>query len=157
VELKKVQFMQRHLGEEFDGFIAGVTAFGFFVELEELFVEGLVHISTLDDDLYNYMEKQHSLIGRRLKRIFRIGDRVRVKVAGVVPATRRIEFVLAAHTAGAVSARQSQADTAHEEYPRIPIKGKRVAVAPRNNSVPKGVTTGGSRRGSERPTGRKRH
>ena len=54
VELKKVQFMQRHLGEEFDGFITGVTGFGFFVELEELFVEGLVHITTLDDDLYSY-------------------------------------------------------------------------------------------------------
>ena len=63
VELKKVQFMQRHLGEEFDGFITGVTGFGFFVELEELFVEGLVHITTLDDDLYTHLEKQHSLIG----------------------------------------------------------------------------------------------
>jgi len=74
VELKKVQFMQQHLGEEFNGFITGVAGFGFFVELEELFVEGLVHLTTLDDDLYSYMEKQHSLIGRRLKRVFRIGD-----------------------------------------------------------------------------------
>ena len=101
VELKKVQFMQRHLGEEFDGFITGVTGFGFFVELEELFVEGLVHITTLDDDLYTHLEKQHSLIGRRSKRTFRIGDAARVKVAAVVPATRRIEFVLVEHSSSA--------------------------------------------------------
>ncbi len=84
VEMKKVQFMQQHVGEEFDGFITGVTAFGFFVELEELFVEGLVHITTLADDLYTFAEKQHSLIGRRTARVFRIGDKARVKVASVV-------------------------------------------------------------------------
>jgi ribonuclease R len=126
VELKKVQFMQRHLGEEFDGFITGVTGFGFFVELEELFVEGLVHITSLDDDLYTFMEKQHSLIGRRLKRVFRIGDKARVTVATVVTATRRIEFTLAAHTASAPPGRPGASVVAQEEYRRIPIKGKRI-------------------------------
>ena len=127
VELKKVQFMQRHLGEEFNGFITGVTGFGFFVELEELFVEGLVHITTLDDDLYSYMEKQHSLIGRRSKQVFRIGDAARVKVAAVVPATRRIEFVLVGHTASATPARPVSISMPQEEYPRIPLRGKRVS------------------------------
>jgi ribonuclease R len=127
VELKKVQFMQRHLGEEFNGFITGVTGFGFFVELEELFVEGLVHITTLDDDLYSYMEKQHSLIARHSKQVFRIGDAARVKVAAVVPATRRIEFVLVGHTASAPPARPAGISTSHEEYPRIPLRGKRVS------------------------------
>ena len=124
VELKKVQFMQRHLGEEFDGFITGVTAFGFFVELEELFVEGLVHITTLDDDLYNFVEKQHSLIGRHTKRVFRIGDKTRVKVAAVIPATRRIEFVMVEHTVSAPPVRGAVASV--DEFPRIPIRGKRV-------------------------------
>jgi ribonuclease R len=127
VELKKVQFMQRHVGEEFDGFITGVTAFGFFVELDQLFVEGLVHITTLDDDLYTHMEKQHSLIGRHSKRLFRIGDKVRVTVAAVVPATRRIEFTLADHTASAPPGRLGTTATQQEEYPRIPVKGKRVS------------------------------
>jgi ribonuclease R len=127
VELKKVQYMQQHLGEEFNGYISGVTAFGLFVELEELFVEGLIHISTLDDDLYTHLEKQHSLIGRRLKRVFRIGDRLRVKVAAVLPATRRIEFVLVEHSASASPARLSTNAAAHEEYPRIPISGKSVS------------------------------
>jgi ribonuclease R len=156
VDLKKVQFMQRHLGEEFDGYIAGVTAFGFFVELEKLFVEGLVHISTLDDDLYSYMEKQHALIGRRLKRVFRIGDRVRVKVAAVVPATRRIEFVLAAHTGAAPQVRQSPTGQAQDEYPRIPIKGKRIAAGPSSDTASRDTSTGTPRRGQEQPSGRKR-
>lgn len=132
VELKKVQYMQRHLGEEFDGYISGVTAFGLFVELEELFVEGLVHISTLDDDLYSFDEKHHSLIGRRLARVYRIGDAVRVKVAAVTPATRRIEFILAGHTPSNMPTGTSPAHPVHEEYPRIPVKGKRPAAIQRN-------------------------
>ncbi len=126
VEMKKLQYMQQHLGEEFNGYITGVTGFGFFVELEELFVEGLVHITTLADDLYTYAEKQHSLIGRRSQRVFRIGDQVRVKVAGVTPATRRIEFVQVSHTPSQPAIRPATPIVQSEEYPRIPVKGKRV-------------------------------
>jgi ribonuclease R len=153
VELKKVQFMQQHLGEEFNGFITGVTGFGFFVELEELFVEGLVHITTLDDDLYSYMEKQHSLIGRRSKQVFRIGDAARVKVAAVVPATRRIEFVLVGHTASAAPARPGGVTTPHEEYPRIPLRGKRVSST---GQRPEKDTKSGPGRSKGRPAGKKR-
>jgi ribonuclease R len=119
--------MQQHLGEEFDGYITGVTGFGFFVELEELFVEGLVHLSTLVDDLYTHAEKQHSLIGRRSRRVFRIGDKARVKVAAVSPTDRRIEFVLTGHTPSAPAAGPSAIVTPGEEFPRIPIKGKRIS------------------------------
>ncbi|OGR30226.1 MAG: hypothetical protein A2X83_01850 [Desulfuromonadales bacterium GWD2_54_10] len=126
VEMKKLQYMQQHLGEEFNGYITGVTGFGFFVELEELFVEGLVHITTLADELYTYAEKQHSLIGRRSQRVFRIGDQVRVKVAAVTPATRRIEFVQVSHTPSQPAIRPTTPIVESEEYPRIPVKGKRV-------------------------------
>jgi ribonuclease R len=126
VEMKKLQYMQKHVGDEFDGYITGVTAFGFFVELEELFVEGLVHISTLTDDLYTHAEKQHSLIGRRTGTVFRIGDAARVSVASVSPATRRIEFILAAHTASSPAPRPGAGATGAEEYPRIPLRGKRL-------------------------------
>jgi ribonuclease R len=126
VEMKKLQYMQQHVGEEFDGYITGVTPFGFFVELEELFVEGLVHISTLTDDLYTHAEKQHSLIGRRTGTVYRIGDAARVTVASVSPGTRRIEFVLAAHTASTPAARTGAGTTGSEEYPRIPLRGKRL-------------------------------
>ncbi|MBV5338052.1 MAG: ribonuclease R [Deltaproteobacteria bacterium] len=128
VEMKKLQYMQQHVGEEFDGYITGVTAFGFFVELEELFVEGLVHISTLSDDIYNHAEKQHSLIGRRTGTIFRIGDAARITVVSVSPGTRRIEFTLATHTASAAAPRTGAGMNVSEEYPRIPLRGKRLTT-----------------------------
>ena len=126
VEMKKLQYIQQHVGEEFDGYITGVTGFGFFVELEELFVEGLVHISTLTDDTFTHAEKQHSLIGRRTGRVFRIGDAARITVASVSPATRRIEFVLAAHTASLSAPRTDAGRGGSEEYPRIPLRGKQL-------------------------------
>jgi ribonuclease R len=95
VELKKLQFMKDKTGEEYDGFISGVTPFGFFVELIEYFVEGLVHVSTLRGDFYHYIEKQHSLVGENTKETFRIGDRIRVVVALVSLEKRQIDFNLA--------------------------------------------------------------
>ncbi|MDO9067518.1 MAG: ribonuclease R [Deltaproteobacteria bacterium] len=126
VEMKKLQYMQQHVGEVFDGCISGVTGFGFFVELEELFVEGLVHISTLGDDMYNFAEKQHSLIGRRTARVFRIGDKARIKVTSVSPATRRIEFLLVDHKSSTPQAQSAVLTAGTEEYPRIPVRGKRL-------------------------------
>ncbi len=94
VDLKKIEFMERHVGEEFDGAIAGVTAFGFFVLLDEYHVEGLVHVSTLTDDYYVYIEEQHALLGQRKRRKFQLGDRVRVQVARVDREAREIDFEL---------------------------------------------------------------
>jgi ribonuclease R len=158
VEMKKLQYMQQHVGEEFDGYITGVTAFGFFVELEELFVEGLVHITTLTDDIYSHAEKQQSLIGRRTGTVFRIGDAARVSVASVSPATRRIEFVLAAHTASTSVPRPGTSATGSEEYPRIPLRGKRLAgLQPRGENREQGDRSGGNTlSGKGKGGGRKR-
>jgi ribonuclease R len=135
VEMKKLQYMQQHVGGEFNGYITGVTAFGFFVELEELFVEGLVHISTLADDLYSHAEKQHSLIGRRTGTVYRIGDAARITVASVSPGTRRIEFVLASHTTSSTTSRI----VGSEEYPRIPLRGKKLTgIQPRGDKGEQG-------------------
>lgn len=143
VEMKKLQYMQQHVGEQFDGYITGVTAFGFFVELTELFVEGLVHISTLSDDLYSHAEKQHSLIGRRSGKVFRIGDAVRITVASVSPGTRRIEFVLAAHTTSSPTPRTAAGVAGTEEYPRIPLRGKRLTgLQPRGDDREQGERGG---------------
>jgi ribonuclease R len=95
LQLKRVQFMQDKVGQEYDGVVSSVTGFGFFVELREVFVEGLVHISTLGDDFYELREGQHLLRGRRTRRTFRVGDPVRVAVAGASPDRRQIDFVLA--------------------------------------------------------------
>jgi len=129
VELKKLQFMQGKIGQEFDGFIAGVTGFGCFVELTEVFVEGLVHISTLLDDLYSFDEKNHALVGRRSGKVLRIGDPARVRVVAVNPQARRIEFVLESSTPVRRDLPVSPATT--EEYPKIPVKGKRPTLTRR--------------------------
>jgi ribonuclease R len=94
--LKKVQFMQKFVGEEFDGYISGVTSFGFFVELRELYIDGLVHVSSLGDDYYEYREREHELRGVGAGRSFRLADKVRVKVARVDVEKRHIDFALVA-------------------------------------------------------------
>jgi len=94
IELKKVEFMERHLGEEFEGTVAGVTVFGFFVLLDSYFVEGLVHVSTLGDDFYRFREGEYALVGERRGRRFRLGDRVKVQVARVDREERRIDLHL---------------------------------------------------------------
>lgn len=94
VALKKVQFMQDKIGQTFEGFVSDVTPFGFFVELDDFFVEGLVHVTRLTDDFYEYLERAHCLRGRRQRRTFRLGDPVRVRVIGVSSERRQIDFVL---------------------------------------------------------------
>ncbi len=94
VALKKVEYMERHLGEEFHGRISGVAAFGFFVTLEDVFVEGLVHVSGMTDDYYRLEERQHTLVGERGGQRFRLGDRVLVQVARVDKEARHIDFAV---------------------------------------------------------------
>jgi ribonuclease R len=101
-DLKKVEYMERHLGDEFDGTVSGVTSFGFFVLLDAVFVEGLVHVSSLTDDYYIFVEEQYSLIGERTRRRFRTGDRVRIRVDAVDIEQRRIVFELLAAERDAV-------------------------------------------------------
>jgi ribonuclease R len=95
VQLKKVQFMQDKVGETYAGFVSGVVPFGFFVELERWFIDGLVHVATLTDDRYELDEQRHLLKGRRRGRVFRLGDPVRVRVASVSLERKQIDFVLA--------------------------------------------------------------
>ncbi len=94
MEWKKVKFMEDRVGEDFDGLIVSVTKFGLFVELSELFVEGLVPLSTLTDDRYTYHENTKQIIGQRSRRTFSLGDRVRVLVDRIDPAQKKIQFAL---------------------------------------------------------------
>lgn len=93
VEMKKVEYMQQFLGEIFTGVVSGVTPFGMFVELENL-VEGLVHVASLTDDYYEYVETPPSLVGTRTRRRWRIGDAVTVQVVRVSVEQRQVDFVL---------------------------------------------------------------
>jgi len=94
MEWKKVKFMEDRVGEDFDGLIVSVTKFGLFVELAELFVEGLVPLSTLTDDRYTYHENTKQIIGQRSRRTFSLGDQVRVLVDRIDPVQKKIQFAL---------------------------------------------------------------
>jgi ribonuclease R len=94
VDLKKAQFMMDKIGEEFSGMITSLASFGFFVELDAYFVEGLVKLSSLTDDDYNYYEKEYVIKGRRHGRKFHLGDAVRVKVVRINAFRSEIDFEL---------------------------------------------------------------
>ncbi|MEM7401034.1 MAG: ribonuclease R [Pseudomonadota bacterium] len=90
----KCEFMQDKLGQEFDGVITSVTAFGFFVMLNEYFVEGLVHVTNLKNDYYHYDELSHCLFGERSKKRYSLGDEVKIIVARVSLDERKMDFSL---------------------------------------------------------------
>ncbi len=94
LEWKKVKFMQDRVGEDFDGLIISVTKFGFFVELTELFVEGLVPLNTLTNDRYTYHENTREIIGQRLRKTYRLGERIRVLVDRIDPVEKKIQFAV---------------------------------------------------------------
>jgi ribonuclease R len=91
----KCYYMRDKVGETFAGSIGGVAAFGVFVALDDLYVEGLVHVSELGNDYFHHDAASHQLVGERTRRRFKLGDRIRVKVARVDLDTTRIDFVLA--------------------------------------------------------------
>jgi ribonuclease R len=94
VALKRCQFMLDKTGQAFDACVADVQPFGIFVELQDIFVEGLVHIASLNDDYYEFDEELHRLVGQRRRRIFRIGDRVKVRLVKVNLERRELDFEL---------------------------------------------------------------
>ncbi|HLO01896.1 MAG TPA: ribonuclease R [Symbiobacteriaceae bacterium] len=93
VELKKAEYMSDKVGETFQGVISGVTQFGFFVQLPNT-VEGLVHVSTLNDDYYHFHDRIFALMGERTRRRFRLGDPVTVFLRNVDVETHQVDFVL---------------------------------------------------------------
>jgi ribonuclease R len=94
VQWKKVRFMADKVGDEFDGYITGVSAFGLYIELVEHFVEGMVHVSTMADDYYRFVERAHVLRGEKNGRVYRLGDRVSVQVIRVDTERRQIDLGL---------------------------------------------------------------
>ena len=92
VEWKKVKFMIDRVGDEFDALIISTTRFGFFVELEDLFIEGLVPIDTLPGDRFTYHENIRKIIGERSRRQYSIGDHVRVRLDRVDGVEKKLQF-----------------------------------------------------------------
>lgn len=123
VELKKCEYMADYIGEEFDGTISGVTAFGMFVELENG-VEGLVHISSLMDDYYDYYEERYALVGTHSGNVYRLGDKVRIEVLQVNISDVSIDFIMAGENNG-VREHIRQQLLAKQKQPKIVTKSKR--------------------------------
>jgi len=110
IKVVQVEFMKRHIGDEYAAVISGVAAYGVFVEVNDLLVEGLVRVRDMDDDYYLFDEKQYALKGKRTGNQYRLGDAVQVKVVRVNPEQRQIDFLLI-----------------HETQPKPKSRNKRIA------------------------------
>ena len=132
LQWKKVRFMADKVGDEYHGYITGVAPFGLFVELIEHYVEGLVHISSMADDYYRFVEQQHTLRGENTKRVYRLGDKVLVQVVRVDMERRQVDL-------GLVEILEA---VRRDTRPREPIRSK--------------VKSKGDRRREQRPGRRER-
>jgi len=114
LQWKKVRFMADKVGDEFEGYVTGVAPFGLFIELIEHYVEGLVHISSMADDYYRFVEQQHILHGENTGKAYRLGDKVLVQVVRVDQERRQVDL-------GLVEILES---VRREERPRGPVRSK---------------------------------
>jgi ribonuclease R len=94
LQWKKVKFMADKVGDEFEGYVTGVASFGLFIELVEHFVEGMVHVSTMADDYYRFVENAHMLRGENTHKAYRLGDKVKVQVIRVNMEMRQVDLGL---------------------------------------------------------------
>lgn len=129
----KCEYMMDKIGESFDGIITSVTSFGLFVELDEIYVEGLVHITSLDHDYFHFDPVGHRLSGERSGRVYRLGDPIRIKVAAVNLDDKKIDFALDERQRTARSRRGNK-------YHGVTKRQTRESVSPGRSSV-KGSST----------------
>jgi len=121
--------MADKVGDEFQGYITGVAAFGLFIELVEHFVEGLVHVSTMADDYYRFVESAHMLRGENTQKVYRLGDKVDVQVIRVNMEQRQVDLglvdILERVREGDHGPRRSRATPKHESRRRHQRPGRR--------------------------------
>jgi ribonuclease R len=143
VDLYRAHLMREHVGEEYDGTIAGVAAFGLFVQIEAPFVDGLVRTESIGDDFYELDEQTMRLVGKRTGRAFALGDQVRVRIENVSVPRRKIDLVLVEHRATAVSERSGGG---RESRPRAhPHNQDGARDRKRRGREPKATRGGGGR------------
>jgi len=148
IEWKKMKFMQDRVGEDFNAIILSCTKYGFFVELDDLFIEGLVPLGTLQDDRYTFRDTDRQIVGMRNGRVFKMGQRVHVLLDRIDRQQRRLQFALMPSEENLTSSprslrRSKAAATANEERPhssptRSGKKGKTKSRARERNKKPKG-------------------
>lgn len=94
VKIKQIEFLKDHIGEEFYAIISGITHFGMFVKIMDILAEGLIRLRDLEGDFYLYDEKKYSLIGKRSKKIYRLGDKIKVKLVRVDQEKSELDFIV---------------------------------------------------------------
>jgi ribonuclease R len=149
----KCYYMQDRIGEEFDGSVSAVVPFGLFVALDDVFVEGLVHISDLGSDYFHYDDAHHSLVGERTGERYRLSDRVRVQLVRVNMEASKIDFRL---IAGPARATERVGKTAREKLApeSLPPASDAPAAAPPGGQG-RGGRSGAARRQAEEGQGRR--
>lgn len=121
----KCDFMQDQIGQQFTGVISSVTSFGFFVRLDDLFIDGLVHVSTLDNDYYHFDQIGQRLIGEASGQIYRLGDKVEVKVDSVSMDERKIDFSLISSTRTSRGKGKTARNKAKMREEKTPMRSRR--------------------------------
>jgi ribonuclease R len=153
----KAEFMMDKVGNEYEGVVAGVTSFGIFVELKDIYVEGLVHISTLPEDYYQFDPAKHALIGDRTGRQFRLGDTVKIKVARVDLDQCQIDFVLAEGAREKSESGRRPFLNKKENESRAPKRsGSKPFKKPRKNNKPKQPERNAKKQNTAAPAKKKR-
>ncbi|HEX5360631.1 MAG TPA: RNB domain-containing ribonuclease, partial [Fluviicoccus sp.] len=120
----KCEYMQDHIGDTFKGVITAVTSFGFFVALDDIFVEGLVHIRNLEGDFYNFDPVMHTLTGSRTGVVYAMGDKVQIRVAGVNLDERKMDFELEGRLHAARRSKKGPAAAEGEARPEAKAAAK---------------------------------
>lgn len=147
----KCEFMRDKIGEEFSGTITSVNSFGLFVELDGLHIDGLVHITALDNDYYHFDPIGHRLHGERTGTVYRLGDRLRVQLAAVNLDDRKIDFVLASGSGRSKGSRRKKGAETSSQAPGVQASKERPAAEPTPTSRTKPKRKPRSRR--RRPAG----
>jgi ribonuclease R len=139
VDFLKCEYMEQHVGDVFEGTITAVTGFGLFVSLNDVFVEGLVHISNLNNDFYQFDQVKHRLVGERTRKTFRLGDTLWIQVMGVSLDDRKIDFGLA--TAPGEEGSTDRSDNIKTEHKR-PVSRRPAKSANEGGNGKEGESTG---------------
>ena len=153
----KCEYLQSHVGEVFEGIIASVVGFGLFVELKDLYVEGLVHITSLPQDYYRHEAAQYRLVGERTRRVFNLGDELTVRVVGVNLDERKIDFEIVEQKPRKIS--KPGSGKADSEDAKVPGTKRRRNRKPRKRAVSEAAQPAGVQpaagKGKAAPAGKK--
>jgi ribonuclease R len=152
IEWKKIKFMQDRVGEDFNAIILSCTKYGFFVELDDLFIEGLVPLATLQDDRYMFRDTDRQIVGTRNGRVFKMGQRVHVLLDRIDRQQRRLQFALLPSAAEELA---SAPGSLRRSKTAATASGERPHSSPKRSGK-KGKTKSKARERSKKTKGKRR-